>query len=291
MKYLKILLILQLSLASFNFANSAQRIDNFEKLYDVDLRADVSKKQILNAIKYAELCHLSDQEDEDILKKYPKAFVFETFKTEIKFFIIKNHKLKTQTIVLRGSTTTQNWIQDAKFFKVEDPWAKGVKVHKGFYQSAREVYSKARKYINKSYATKITGHSLGGGVAILMGAYLQHHNYKVREIITFGQPRITNKQGATTLRNLPLERVTVELDLVPSLPPKFLGYRHFGKSLVIDHNEIFQSKRLIESNKKDSAKVLKAWDDLEKNIQVMKTDFQSHRLRNYLKNLYGALEN
>lgn len=290
MKYLKILFILQLTIINFSFSNSIQRIKNFEQLYDIDLRANVSKKQILNAIKFAELCHLSDQEDVEIFKKYPKAFLVETPKTEIKFFIIKDRKLKTQTIVLRGSTTAQNWIQDAKFFKVEDDWAKNAKVHKGFYQSAREVFGVAKSHLYKSYDTKITGHSLGGGVAILIGAYLKHHKYKVKEIITFGQPRITNKEGAITLKHLPLERVTVELDLVPSLPPKILGYRHFGKNLVIDHNEAFQSVSLVESNKRDSDKTLQAWDDLDKNFGVMKTNFQSHRLRNYLKNLYGALE-
>ncbi|MCO4782636.1 MAG: lipase family protein [Candidatus Cloacimonetes bacterium] len=290
MKYLKILFILAITLSSFSFADTLQRIENFDKLYDVDFKSNVSKAQILNAIKFVELCHLSDQDDKTILKKYPKALIFETHKTEIKFFIIKNHKLKTQTLAIRGSTTVQNWIQDAKFFKVTDEWAKGIKVHKGFYQSAREVFAKAKKHLRKSYQTKITGHSLGGGVAILMGSYLKHHKYLVNEIITFGQPRITNKDGATVLRNLPLERVTVELDLVPSLPPKFLGYRHFGKSLVVKHNEVFQSNRIIESNKKDSDQALQAWDDLERNHQVMKTNFQSHRLRNYLKNLYNALE-
>ncbi|MCJ8344443.1 lipase family protein [bacterium] len=289
MKLLKILLPLSFLLISSPFANSHQRMKNFEQLYQIDLKSNISKDRILKGIKYAELCHLSDQEDQAILAKYPKAFIHETKENEVNFFIIKNHLLKIQTLAIRGSTTTKNWIQDAKFFKVKDPWAKNSMIHKGFYQAARELYPIAKKHLNKTYKTKITGHSLGGGIAILIGVYLERDHFKEIQVITFGQPRITDKKGAFVLRHLALERVTVKMDLVPSLPPKFLGYRHFGNSLIISEKDLFQNTRLVESDKKDSQEVLNAWNDLNQNIKVMKTDFKSHRLRNYLKRLYGAL--
>ncbi|PCJ19820.1 MAG: hypothetical protein COB02_06435 [Candidatus Cloacimonadota bacterium] len=289
MKILYIILYLSFLLTS-SFSDSNKRIHNFKEIYTITAKPTISKKRILKAIKYAELCSLTDKTNKQIKARYPHAIIHTTKINEVKFFILIDNQHQTQTIAIRGSTTLKNWIQDAKFFKVQDKWARNIQVHKGFYQTTRELYSKANKYLNPKYKTIITGHSLGGGVAILLGLYLEHFNFKKLDIITYGQPRITNKNGAVILRNLRLERIVSQLDLVPSLPPKFLGFRHFGNSLILTGGYLLRDYKTVESGEKDSKETLEIWDKLNNNIKVSKTDFQSHRIANYIKSLYNALE-
>ena len=62
----------------------------------------------------------------------------------------------------------------------------------------------------------------------MLGMYLDSFGHPDTDVITFGQPRITNKSGATKYKEFPFQRVVIAMDLIPHLPPGFLGYRHFG---------------------------------------------------------------
>ncbi len=96
-------------------------------------------------------------------------------------------------------------------------------------------------------ALYITGHSLGGAMAALMGVVLTHEpRYRVvaerlRAVYTFGQPllggpefaeacaRATDERGEHVLRDR-LLRYIFDRDVVPALPPRPVGpYAPFGR--------------------------------------------------------------
>ena len=77
--------------------------------------------------------------DQEILDKYPKASIYVTKKTKVKFFVVRDDENETQTIVIRGSANLTNWIVDFKFWKINDAWL-DIRVHKGFYEATREVF-------------------------------------------------------------------------------------------------------------------------------------------------------
>lgn len=66
---------------------------------------------------------------------------------------------------------------------------------------------------------KLTGHSLGGAVAVIVAAKLKIRGYRVDKVMTFGAPKATDARGAERLRELlSVLRVTHERDPVPLMP-------------------------------------------------------------------------
>jgi hypothetical protein len=98
----------------------------------------------------------------------------------------------------------------------------------------------------------ITGHSLGGAMAVIMARMLLMSNNdayqdiakKLRAVYTFGQPMVTTPRSAADSevlfaeKNVPVLRYVYRKDPVPALPPRDAGdYRHFGEELRYDQKE------------------------------------------------------
>ena len=82
----------------------------------------------------------------------------------------------------------------------------------------------------------LTGHSLGGALAVLCGFFLIRENFPVHSLYTFGQPRVGNRPFADAYAALlgpRTFRLVNQNDLVPRLPGWLLGYRHAGQLELI----------------------------------------------------------
>ena len=107
-------------------------------------------------------------------------------------------------------------------------------VHAGFYRIAEEIYNLISSELESDYEIILTGHSMGGSIALLLSMHLQKANYPLKQVVTFGQFRVTNRAGTMKWRDLPYIRVAAEKDYVTWLPPTWLtGYHHFGKNLKL----------------------------------------------------------
>ncbi len=121
-------------------------------------------------------------------------------------------------------------------------------VHGGFHRNVRAVWPEVAESIQTAIddpdderrlrALYITGHSLGGAMAVLAGAtifadesYLSWQPL-VRGIYTYGQPMVGDKAFAKSCHERfgrLLFRHVYERDVVPRLPPLSTGYfEHFG---------------------------------------------------------------
>jgi hypothetical protein len=101
-------------------------------------------------------------------------------------------------------------------------------------------------------ALYITGHSLGGAMAVILARMLLMSSNdvyrdiaeKLRAVYTFGQPMVATPRSAADSedlfaeRNVPLLRYVYRKDPVPALPPHDAGgYRHFGEEFRYDEQD------------------------------------------------------
>lgn len=269
---------------------SLTRQERFSQLYEIESPERSARQNIKRLIKYAKMCQTAYSSNATIQKHYPKSLIFKSKETSVKVFLTTDDQKKSQTLAIRGSTNYSNWVANVKFFKEKDRWARGVDVHIGFHNAAREVYYLVRKHLKKDYKITITGHSLGGATALLVGLYLEHFSFKQVESITFGQPRVTNSDGAKKLNSFSLERIVNKNDLVSKLPPKLFNYRHFGSLFTLSGYK-YATEPFVESSRADRKRTLDTWKQLEIGQLDIKEDIASHDIKNYLKQLYSLNSN
>jgi len=175
----------------------------------------------------------TDSTPDEIQKKYPGSWVDQTPKYQVRYFYVPDHKNKRQFLAFRWTANLMNAWVDMNFRRVYDPYL-DTWVHNGANLAAREVMGRVVGRMNPDYELIITGHSMGGSIALLLSMHLQKANYPLKQVVTFGQFRVTNRAGTMKWRDLPYIRVAAEKDYVTWLPPTWLtGYHHFGKNLKL----------------------------------------------------------
>jgi hypothetical protein len=158
---------------------------------------------------------------------------------------------KHMLIAVRGTelSSSHNVWTDLRYFKRRQTQLGGTRVHSGFWESAENLFQKlkSKEWLppdakKQEWRISLTGHSLGEAVACVLGMLLCSNSYVVSELVTFGQPMVTNLEGATLWHSrLPLIRIVNDRDPVALMPPtlptllSLLGgrYYHFGTLLRI----------------------------------------------------------
>jgi len=149
-------------------------------------------------------------------------------------------------VAFRGSKAPADFVQDAKFelaeyFRVHDTCI--AEVHAGFLEDFHAIGGQMVDRVKTLLAghdsfrpVYVTGHSLGGALAILCAMEFVREKIPVAGVYTFGQPRVGNATFAR-LYDCRLADRTWRLvnanDLVPRLPGLLLGYRHCGQEILL----------------------------------------------------------
>ena len=149
--------------------------------------------------------------------KGKSAWVATPGTTDVQYVIGYNDQRKVQAIAVRGTANDTNWALDKDTHALKDQKS-GILMHRGFRTAAEAIYRDIKPRLKPGYTTYLTGHSLGGAVAAILGIYLQDDGVKLGRIFTFGQPKFTNVAGAKAYANLPLLRVIYQNDTVALLP-------------------------------------------------------------------------
>lgn len=121
---------------------------------------------------------------------------------------------------IRGTTSPQDWINNANVGL--ESIGGGRQVHKGFHKAYSDVEADISKLLKKvaGLPLYITGHSLGGAVAVIATWYQARDT--LAACYTFGAPRVGNHKFNDGFKT-PIYRVVNSFDPVPLVPPT----RHF----------------------------------------------------------------
>lgn len=158
---------------------------------------------------------------------------------QVTYFLATNELTGTQIISVRGTSNVENAMVDISLKLVVDQNT-GVALHQGFAYAARQVYAKLKPMLKPDYKIQITGHSLGGAVAVILAMYLDSDQFNIDQVTTFGQPKVTNLAGAGKFKHINLIRVVTPHDLVPLTPPfdpldirNLDVYWHAGREIIL----------------------------------------------------------
>lgn len=140
-------------------------------------------------------------------------------------------------------------VEERKSIDDEVADAPAVKVHAGFYDAFRNIENKLRHCLEAQKAELpiyLTGHSLGGALALVAAAALGGHSKlgdRLAAVYTFGAPRAGGASFPIFVK-APHYRVVNSGDAVPLVPPNWLsGYRHTGTPVLLKKNSVRPSRR------------------------------------------------
>ena len=174
----------------------------------------------LDAAYIADASYKSRQDLEKVLVS--QGYTLNQFKQlegfSVGYALATNVDKRRHIIAVRGTSNVENVIVDAAFVLVPDKIT-GVDIHQGFLLSARDIYQKILPELSPGYTVNTIGHSLGGAAALIIAMMLDAQGHTVGEVITFGQPKVTNISGSRTFRHLDVKRLVTSKDIVPLVPP------------------------------------------------------------------------
>ena len=153
------------------------------------------------------------------------------------------------TIVVFAGTdpfVVENWLTDLNAVP------SGDHIHSGFQAGVESVWEQIKSEIGKSAAPRsplfVTGHSLGGALAVVAAKFLHERlGLQAHAVYTFGMPRCLGSRIVSDYERT-LGSRTYRLvhgrDIVPTLPPSELDFRHVGRLLHCRQDNQFDSTRL-----------------------------------------------
>lgn len=203
--------------------------------------------------KYSQMIyHVMSTSDNDIVDGVPHFFAETPAGTEVLILTSTDPQGKDMiTVCFRGSDEAADWLTNFNiildpFGPRNKPVSGSMKVHGGFNDGIFEhnLYDGVKKTIKHlmsdptmDFGKRVyfTGHSQGGALAQVSGAYFAHqHPHIDVYVINFGAPRLGNKSfkaWAESRSNLCMWRFCYENDIVPRLAP---GMEHVGHLLQMD---------------------------------------------------------
>ncbi|WP_186776347.1 lipase family protein [Rubripirellula reticaptiva] len=207
-------------------------------------------KQSVDWDRSASLALLSKtayDDDLELMKFTAKGMGFD----DCKLFEKRNsagHALIGTNVVLfafRGTefTSLADWKTDAYAQTVS---VTGVgEIHSGFNTAYEYLRSDVERVIreNPGKTIWVTGHSLGGAMAVICAMRCKQSNLGNVRIITFGQPRVGNNSTARWIDSNfsnSYQRFVNDQDLVPRLPPaRFFQYADAGKFIIVGQGSVY----------------------------------------------------
>ncbi|HJD59410.1 MAG TPA: ankyrin repeat domain-containing protein, partial [Rickettsia endosymbiont of Omalisus fontisbellaquei] len=211
-------------------------------------------------------------------------------------------------IAFRGTYHNQNWLSNIHALKTTIKIKEqDITVHTGFHEALMTHWDREndnekplkeiiKKYLNDYPKAKIyiTGHSLGGAMASIAYCKLLELGTKIGKPIeidnvslyTYGQPLWMTANSEAIVKELfkgNYYRIANYQDLVPTVPPESLGYKHLGELYYLH-----KDGRMIDQKTFDQIKLQKdteGYSQITNNPVAKALYIEQHFISNYNKQL------
>lgn len=163
-------------------------------------------------------------------------------------------------VAFRGSSDLANDIEDAEFWMTGTPFGPDdVKVEHGFLQAYHSLRNTTLGTIAVASAAcpacslLFTGHSLGAAMATIAAVEVASDTTpRAIDLYTFGSPRVGNAAFVEYAQKIfnahpgsTSTRMRRQLDIVPAIPPRSIGYRHLSTEVWDRHTDDGQADTFV----------------------------------------------
>lgn len=239
----------------------------WQSAHPPELVSDAGEVDLGRLIAHARRCNDSYHDHATFRREYGDHIEVADFPVSgLRIYLDARPDRGEQWVMLRGTANLPNILDDVEFVG-EEEHELGIQVHTGFHQSLEECLPWVVARLDRERPVWVTGHSLGGAVAVLLIATLEHRGFEDVSGVTFGQPKFTDARGAEKLARLDVIRVVHEADPVPMLPPVFVEvgefglYHHSGPEVLVRPDGRFTH---LLRHLEDRLNVVAYWNDLRK---------------------------
>jgi triacylglycerol lipase len=155
------------------------------------------------------------------------------------------------------------------------------RVHSGFHKHVDVLWPKIEILLRENQRPVwFAGHSLGGAMAILcaLRCRLSQIPSEPQAILTYGSPRVGDRKLVNFLK-IRHYRWVNNNDIVPRVPPRWMGYRHMGRELYLNRRGKISSLPLW-------LRLQDAWRGFVISLSQWKIDpFTDHSMVEYIRHI------
>ncbi len=155
------------------------------------------------------------------------------------------------------------------------------RVHSGFHSEVNELWPLLEQQIKENQRPMwFAGHSLGGAMAAVCAVRCKISPIpsNPQAIFSYGAPRVGDRSYSSYLK-VKHYRWVNNNDIVPRVPPRWLGYRHMGQ-------EIYINRRGRVSSLRSWLRVRDRFLGLLASLRVWKLDyFNDHSMLDYISHI------
>lgn len=205
--------------------------------------AKIDFAQLVRDAEMAERAYLDDDAEIEGAYGAGRTFVRTDKRFYGKFFVVRDDAARRQFISIRGTASKNDWGDGVDVRKSARVLNDGSRImfFRGFLEETNNMLPVALGLLKRNYRTRIVGHSRGGAMGLILARLLVDEGFRhtMIEVVTFGQPKITNRDGVNRYPSMDVLRVVNDRDLVARFP--FHGpiasangrYAHIGKALYL----------------------------------------------------------
>ena len=160
-------------------------------------------------------------------------------------------------LAFRGTSSLQDALTDIKIKLIEGFKGTG-RIHEGFKTGSERIWNEVWSSMGRMRRNRtiwVTGHSLGGALALTAAARLQFEkNQRVHGLYTFGQPRAGDTAFTEACQKAFGDRYfrfVHNNDIVPRVPFRLMGFEHTGIFKYINSTKQLDDTKTWEEITKD----------------------------------------